>query len=787
MLCASLLICNLLSAQTVITGTVFDNGLQPIAGATVCVIDADENILSATTTDANGNFLLENPQSDYLHVSHVAYEDSYTHAQGAKKVVICLVDKVENLGEVTVVAKRPVLEMKNGNMVANLSQMPNAETADVAKILERIPGVKSNESDGLSLNGKAVTLYIDGRKQNLPEENLIQMLKSMPASSMEQVELVTENDGTYSVETGAVIKLKTKSRAADGVFCTIGGYGKFADKVSADSEHKLSAGSNAFLVVRRKNVTFNTTLSYYDNNSSVFQEDSTCYSNSTIINDRGLSDYRNGNLLSASNLNVGFEKFGNINLNFMLYQNHRKTDATNRFEISRLSADSSHTLLTESKGGDRFITGFIGYTAPESAPFKLNLSYNIANNIWKSESDYFNSDSERTRKELYLNTKPEMWGWQQTGNIDFQYKIDTLKLTVFAGAQIDNNHVNDKIENGTNLIGYNESDFEADEVIAAGYVRLSYDITKKWNLSGALRIEKEWYKAKLKTDDNWFEKEFFYCLPFANITFNPNKNFQAKASLYGSVSRANYDQLYPGARYVTPYSSRVGNPNLEPTLYRGASLSGWLFRKCNIGVSYEKISDYVIGVAKSEIAEQQVVTYMNAYDAKTFQTYFNIFQQFFDDALYVSFNAFVLHNSLLAKNGFTILDGFKNYWKGEGEFDVDYDLTDNISVSTCLWYQPQYKGLQEKMRPLWSFDIGLYFNFLDESLAIAVEAEDLFRTMKSNYETYFDGNVSHTKNVDNSRFVKLSVTYKFFRNRDVSGDARYENGVIGRGRFNQSK
>ena len=64
LLCASLLICNLLSAQTAITGTVFDNGLQPIAGATVCVIDADENILSATTTDANGNFLLENPQSD---------------------------------------------------------------------------------------------------------------------------------------------------------------------------------------------------------------------------------------------------------------------------------------------------------------------------------------------------------------------------------------------------------------------------------------------------------------------------------------------------------------------------------------------------------------------------------------------------------------------------------------------------------------------------------------------------------------------------------------------------
>ena len=542
-----------------------------------------------------------------------------------------------------------------------------------------------------------------------------------------------------------------------------------------------------FFVIRQKNITFNTTLSYDNNNSSMFLTDSTNYSNSTIINNRELGDYLNRNFLSTSNLNVNFKNFGNVNLNFMLYQNRRKTDATNQFGIHRISADSSHIQLTECKENNRFITGFIGYTTPEKTPFKLTMSYNIANNIWKSESDYFNSLPEHTQKELYLHTKPEMSGWQQTGNLDFQHKIDTLRLTVFVGAQIDNNHVNDKIVNGTNLIGYNESDFEADEVIAAYYTKLSYDITEKWNLSGALRIEKEWYKAKQKTDDDWFKKEFFYYLPFANITFNSNKNFQVKASFYGSVSRANYDQLYPGVRYLNSYSSRVGNPNLKPTLYRGVSLTGWLFQNSNIGVRYEKISDYVIGAAKSEGAEHQTITYMNAYDAKQFQAYFNIFHQLFDDALYVSFNAFALHNNILPKNGLTLPDDFKKYWKGECEIDVDYNFTDNINVSACLWYQPKYKGLQEKMQPLWSFDMGVYFNFLDESLSIAVESEDLFRTMESNCDTYFDNNVSHTLRVDNNQFVKLSVTYKFFRNRDVSDDAKYENGVIGRGRFNQSK
>lgn len=787
-----LFVSKILCAQTTINGTVFNNSLRPIVGATVCLVDDDKNILSATITDSVGNFKFNNAKTDYLHVSHVAYEDNYVHVQNARNVVVCLTDKVEELDEITIVVKRPVLEMRNGNIVANISQMPNAEKTDLTNILSRIPGVKANESDGLMLNGKTAVLYIDGRKQNLPEGNLIKLLKSMPASSMEQVELVNENDGTYDIEIGAVIKLKTKSHAADGIYFSIGVHGKYADEVTSDTDDKFSTGGDAFFVVRRKNITFNTTFSYDNDNCIDFLKDSTIYLNSTIIKSRELSSFKKNDVLSASNLSFDLKKIkiGIVDVNFMIYQTHAKINTTNEFEIHRIISDSSHIQLSDNQKNDKFITGFIGYKSSGNSPYRLNLSYSIANNVLKSEDNYFDSDNEKVRKDLYLRTQPEMSGWQQTGNLDFQYNIDTSQFTIYAGVQVDKNHVNDKIENSINMIGYNESDFKADEVIAAGYARLSCDLTKKWNLSGAVRVEKEWYKIKLKTVDNWFEKEFFYCLPFANITYSANRILQLKASMYGNVSRANYDQLYPGVRYINSYSNRVGNPNLIPTSYYGVSLSGWLFQECNFGVKYEKTSDFVIGVTKSVAAEHQTLTYMNAYDAKQFESFFNIYHQFFDDALYVSLNMFALYNYIIPKNDFTLPDDSKKYWKGEGEIDVNYDLTDNFSVSTSLWYQPKYKGLQEKMQRLMSFDCGFYLDLFNESLSIAVEAEDLFRTMKYNYETYFDGNVSHSTSIYNSRFgrfVKLSVTYKLFKNRDASDDARYENGVIGRGRFSQSK
>lgn len=783
----ALLLCVVCAQSQTIEGTVIDNNLEPVVGATVCAIDSAESILSATTTDANGKFSLNIFEPIHLRVSHISYETYDLTMTDNKLLTICLVEKNENLDEVVVKARRPAIEMKNGHIVANVSQIPNSETADIAKMLNKVPGVKAKDDEGITINGKSATLYIDGRKQNMDTESAMKMLNSMPASSLEQVEVITENDGTYDAETKAVIVLRTKSKKNDGFFCSVSGYEKISDKTCGIDNFKSSTGTSAFIVARRKNVMFNTTLAYAYNNGSSFSADSTRFANCTIVGNDGYGSFYGADVSCIANLGLDYSSVGQFDLSLMLNDSRRHSRLSDDFQVERLSADSSYSQFAKKKNSDVFASGFVGYESPKGLPFKAKASYSIETSKYGTNGDYFNSTEVSETAELYLHSEPKMFGYQQTANVDLQYKFDSIGLTAFAGAQFDNINITDKIKNGTNLIGYGESDFEAKENIGAVYARLSYDISKKLNLSGSVRLEKDWYEAKLKTDNNSFEKTFTHFIPFASMSYKPNENAILKASLYGSLSRPNYDQMYPGMRYVNEYTYSVGDPNLVPTTARGVSLSGWLFDMCNIGLQYENVSDYIAGVIVSRSEEQSVDMCTNAFDSKEFDTYFNIQHSFFDDKLFAFFNLGAWYVRTTPKNEFVIPDEFRKFWKGEGEFDLNYEITDNLSFSACLWYMPKCKNSQQRLRRLWTFDVGLYADFLDGSLSFALEAEDLFRGFKVEGDTYFGDNVTHFSRISDSRFVKLSVSYSFVKNRDVSEEARYEDGAVNRGRFSRSK
>ncbi|MCG7860030.1 TonB-dependent receptor plug domain-containing protein, partial [Flavihumibacter sediminis] len=70
--------------------------------------------------------------------------------------------------------------------------------ATALEVLEKSPGVMVDKDGNISLKGKqSVMVMMDGRPTYLTGEQLANLLKSMPASSIDQIELVTNPSAKY--------------------------------------------------------------------------------------------------------------------------------------------------------------------------------------------------------------------------------------------------------------------------------------------------------------------------------------------------------------------------------------------------------------------------------------------------------------------------------------------------------------------------------------------------------------------------------------------------------------
>ena len=84
--------------------------------------------------------------------------------------------------------------------------------------IKRLPGVITSPTGGLTLNGKGVTIYIDGAPSTLNGTDLQNYLSSLPANAIEKVELIYNPGAAYDANaSGSIINIITSSKRLKGV------------------------------------------------------------------------------------------------------------------------------------------------------------------------------------------------------------------------------------------------------------------------------------------------------------------------------------------------------------------------------------------------------------------------------------------------------------------------------------------------------------------------------------------------------------------------------------------
>ena len=155
---------------------------------------------------------------------------------------------VRTLPEVMVSGERPVVKVRGGALVYDVNRLAGSTTTDNAyDALKALPGVV--ETDGqLTLGGQAVTVIMDGQVTNLSQEQLAQVLKSVPKDRVGDVEVMYSAPAKYQVR-GACININFKHETARRQTLTGEVFGLY------DQSHHAAFQERASVVYRGKKLT----------------------------------------------------------------------------------------------------------------------------------------------------------------------------------------------------------------------------------------------------------------------------------------------------------------------------------------------------------------------------------------------------------------------------------------------------------------------------------------------------------------------------------------------------
>ena len=176
-------------------------------------------------SSANGDFSINAPYGSYLvRVSFMGYA-TYIHPA---KVTISAKTPVIQLGKmviapssaaldaVVITAQRSMVEYQLDKRVINVDKNIVAGGGTASDVLEQVSSVAIDNDGNVSLRGSTnVKVLINGRPSELLASDLPTLLEQIPASTVENVEVITNPSAKYDPEgMSGIINIKLKDRTA---------------------------------------------------------------------------------------------------------------------------------------------------------------------------------------------------------------------------------------------------------------------------------------------------------------------------------------------------------------------------------------------------------------------------------------------------------------------------------------------------------------------------------------------------------------------------------------------
>ena len=773
------------SAQTgIVKGELIDaTGAAQEFANVLLVNSADSALVKGLVTEEGGTYLFDEvePGSYRIMASMVGYADAYSSIINSNndEIIVEALTLHEGvvLDEVTLVAKKPFIEMKADKIVVNVENSAVNAGNSALEILEKSPGVTVDKDNNISLRGKqGVLVMINGKNQYMSGDELSGLLESMPAENIQNIEIITNPSAKYDAEgNSGIINIRLKKNSNLGVngSVSVGArHGrKFSNNIGGDINYRADK-INVYGAVRRSEwagfqdmnlqrvIPFNGGYTTFDQKANGNDEEVNysgkigvdyMLSKKTTIGvlfksnrEDDIDTNSNSAIISGSNapafdiLNVEIlqDELWNQNaFNFNIVHNFDDKGTS-------LSFDTDYSVYNKDTDSQYDNNYFDLDKNPVALPFILRNNEATDINIFASKLDF--TKSYESGYELELGAKLSM---VETDN-------DTRFMALENEAWI---------EQATR-----SNQFLYKEDVLAAYANVSKAIGKV-NVQAGLRVERTESEGNSMTLDNTVKRSYTDLFPSLSLSHPIGENHTLSYSYSRRLNRPNYKDLNPFIEYLDQYTFQKGNPFLNPQYADAFGVNYGYKNKFFVSANYSHTSDAITEIIEQVSEENQ-----------TFATKVNLDKQK-SASLTVStsipwkeigvsrINITGFYNEFSSVIPSGILDNknaaYNIYLGNEFNLPKDINMELNFRYTSDLTY-----GLFE-IQSRHRIDVGFSKDIMQGKGSIKIGVDDIFQTNRNVGMIRQDDIIVDLSSRWDSRRAKINFKYKFGNNK-VKGARR---------------
>lgn len=772
-----------LKAQTnaKISGQVKDVNGNNIISATIVLHNAKDSQLVKTAISNNtGNYELLNIKAGSYFITAAALGMqkagsavfAVAENQTATVPLIALKPAAKNMEGVTVVAQKPMVEVKADKMVMNVEGTINAVGNDALELLRKAPGVIVDKDDNVSLSGKnGVQIYIDGKPSPLSGTDLANYLKSLQSSQVEAIELITNPSAKYEAAGNAgIINIKLKKNK------TLGTNGSVNAGYNVGTYGRYNTGLNLNYRTKKLNIfgsyNFSHALNLMQMNLARTILDTFFDQRSEIKMLGTNNNFKTGvDFFIDKKSTLGVMVTGNINNNTIDNESRTPkiyvpTGAMQNLLVADNSTDGKRNNVnfntnykyTGSAGQELNLDADYGMYKIRSNQLQPNFYYNVNNLLYQTTKYNFISPADIN----ILAIKADYEQNYKKGKLGFGGKTSFVKS---------NNHFEryTVYNNGSVLDIPRSNEFVYTENINALYVNYNKQYKGKMVQAG-LRMEHTSSSGDTyglysngsvnKTSVVPFSRDYVDFFPSAAVTFNKNPMKQWTFSYSRRIDRPAYQNLNPFEFKLDEYTYQKGNINLKPQYSNIVSITNVYKYMLTTKLSYSHVKDMFTQIldtaeksktfiTQKNLATQDIVSLNISYPFQkkwysmfiNINPYYSVYKANFGggnrnvDLDVFTLSLYMQHSFKLGKGWTSELSGFYN--------------------SPTVW-QGTFKS-----KALWSLDAGISKPIFKNRGTVKASFTDMFRTLQFKGNADFAGQTTRFSGYGDSRQFKINFTYRF--------------------------
>lgn len=724
-----------------ITGVITDRDNNPIEFATIVLQTTDSVFLNSAYTDSVGRFSIKTDTLPVIiTIQHLMYE-TYQKKCNTKAIgSIQMNEKSQMLSEVSIIGEYPLVRVIDGKMTYNMSQLLTDKMAtSIYDAILKLPGIHIQKGTFQLIGANNVTILINGKKTNMDENQLNNLLKNMPKERIREAEVMYSAPPQYHVR-GAVINLVLDNAIYDtqqlqGQINTLynqGYYKNFQGGVTilyntpkTLTDFLYSFGYNQVRTGQEiiSQHIFNDQVSdinQSDRGYSVKPIHTIRLGNDWLINDKDKIT-----LAYTAEIQPWMRSFNSSNGTYSDSENKKNTDKPVQM----------HNIALNYTSGFGFSTG-IDFTS-----YKNHTTQHYRERM-EGKEDFFDARSKQDIRRLsfYADQSHSLGkGWTLNYGTKFSFASDKSSQIYHSS------------------VSHNWSDYDSDSQLNEYTYDLYAGFSKRFanNLSLNASLTGEYYKHK--------KIDYRSLFPMMEITYTANPVSVFQLSVSSDKVYPSYWEMQNTTSYLNGYTEIQGNTDLRPAKNYSFQLN-YICKSKYIFTLFANYTDDFFCQIPYQSSDRLMLIY------KTLN---------FNYSAKLGFNMMIpFRISRIFESRF-ILNGYYDKMKSDHYYDLSFtknnlaiytNLDNTFTISSKPNIKAELSGsyisrnIQGPMtiNAMYRIDTGIKWTFNRNKAELSLKVNDIFNSWApKELNLQYQTQNLRMKEVVDSRRISLSFTYRF--------------------------